>query len=204
MGTAPPADTDSLIQRARSGDVAAIDELLARHRDRLRRMVELRMDPRLAGRVDASDVVQEAIAEAARRMPDYLRQSPMPFYPWLRRLAWQRLLDLHRRHVVASRRSVLRERELEPLLPEQSARHLANVLARSASTPSGQLMRKEQRHRVQEALLRMEPHDREMLLLIYLEQMSMSEAGTELGISAKAAEMRHLRALERLRRVLTH
>jgi RNA polymerase sigma-70 factor, ECF subfamily len=204
MGSSPPADTDSLMQRASRGDVAAIGELLDRHRDRLRRMVELRMDPRLTGRADASDVVQEAIAEAARRMPDYLRQPPMPFYPWLRRLAWQRLLDLHRRHIVASRRSVLRERELEPLLPEQSSRQLANVLALSASTPSGQLVRKEQRHRVQEALLQMEPHDREMLLMIYLEEMSMSEAGTVLGVSTKAAEMRHLRALERLRRLLTH
>jgi RNA polymerase sigma-70 factor (ECF subfamily) len=164
--------------------------------------VELRIDPRLAARVDASDVVQDTIAEATRRMSDYAHQRPMPFYPWLRRLAWQRLLDLYRRHVQAEKRSVLREQDLDAFLPDQSAMQLADCLATSGSSPSRQSIRKEQRHRVQDALSQMNPRDRDLLTMIYLEQMPINEVSVVLGISAKATEMRHLRALDRLRRIL--
>src|SRR6266550_4078148 len=105
----PEPDTPELLDRTRGGDVAAGQELLTRHRARLRRMVEVRLDRRLAPRVDPSDVVQEALADAARRLDDYLRQRPLPFYPWLRRLAWERLVKLHQRHIGAERRSVTRE-----------------------------------------------------------------------------------------------
>src|SRR5205823_9047828 len=108
---------------ARRGDESAGHELLARHRDRLRRMVALRLDRRLAARLDPSDVVQEALADAARKLPAYLRDRPLPFYPWLRRLAWERLVKLHQRHVGAGRRSVTREEP--PELPEGSALELA-------------------------------------------------------------------------------
>jgi RNA polymerase sigma-70 factor (ECF subfamily) len=202
MRTTPPPDSDDLLTRACGGDDVALGQLLERYRDRLRQMVEFRMDPRLSTRVDASDVVQDAIAEATRRMSDYSRQRPMPFYPWLRRLAWQRLMDLYRRHVQAEKRSVLREQELDAFLPDESAMQLADCLAMSGSSPSRQSIRKEQRNRVQEALSRMNPHDRDLLVMVYLEQMSISDVSVVLGISEKATEMRHLRALERLRRVL--
>src|SRR6516165_5011523 len=93
------ADTDELLERAGSGDTTAREQLLIRHRARLRRMVAVRLDRRLAARVDPSDVVQETLAEAARNLADYLRERPIPFYPWLRRLAWERLVKLHRRHI---------------------------------------------------------------------------------------------------------
>src|SRR5947209_12664922 len=102
-------DTDFLLNRAAAGDLGARDQLLGRHRDRLKRMVAVRADPRLAARVDPSDVVQEALADAARKLDGYLRDRPLPFYPWLRRLAWERIVLLHRRHVRAQRRSVTGE-----------------------------------------------------------------------------------------------
>src|SRR5262245_4052170 len=103
------ADTDRLLAAAAAGDDAARGQLLARHRDRLVRAIARRLDRRLAARVDPSDVVQEALADADRKLPAYLRRRPLPFYPWLRRLALERLLRLYRRHVRAGKRSVTRE-----------------------------------------------------------------------------------------------
>ena len=131
-------DTEELLRRVEDGDPGARDALLLRHRARLRQLVALRMDPRLAARVDASDVVQETLAEANQRLGDYLRDRPLPFYPWLRRLALDRLAAQHRFHVRAARRSVRRE-ELAPLrLPDGSALELANrLLARSTGPKIG-------------------------------------------------------------------
>src|SRR6478736_5774661 len=121
MTTHPP-DTEELLRQAAGGDGPARQQLLARHRDRLRRMVAVRLDRNLAARVDPSDVVQETLADAARRLDDYLRERPMPYYPWLRRLAADRIDKAHRRHT-ARRRSV--QREEPPPLPNQSAQQLA-------------------------------------------------------------------------------
>src|SRR5437870_3588834 len=108
MVAAPP-DTEELLRRAGEGDAVARGALLDRHRRRLRQMIACRMDPRLAARLDPSDVVQETLAEADRRLDGYLNERPLPFYPWLRKLAWDRLVEQHRRHLRARRRSVLRE-----------------------------------------------------------------------------------------------
>src|SRR3954471_13423303 len=116
MATTDP-DTGELLDRAAAGDTPARQQLLARHRDRLRRMVAVRLDPRVAARVDPSDVVQEALLEAARKLPDYLRERPVPFYPWLRRLAWEHLLKLHQRHL-AAKRDAAREEPRAPALPD--------------------------------------------------------------------------------------
>src|SRR5262245_24069354 len=105
----PADDTDALLARATAGDPEAAQQLLARHRGRLGRMVAVRLDCRLAARVDPSDVVQEALMDAARKLPDYLRRRPLPFYPWLREIAWERLIKLHQQHLTAGKRSVLRE-----------------------------------------------------------------------------------------------
>src|SRR5205814_8150781 len=139
MATTNP-DTDQLLDRAASGDGRARQELLARHRKRLRRMVALRLDRRLAARVDPSDVVQEALADAAARLDGYLRDRPLPFYPWLRRLAWERLVTLHRRHVRAQRRTVARE-EGPLLLSDGSVLQLARQLVAPSNGPSARLRR---------------------------------------------------------------
>src|SRR6516225_12117126 len=118
-------DTDQLLEKACQGDDPARQQLLARHRRRLHRMVAAHLDRRLAARVDPSDVVQEALDDAARKLDGYLRQRPLPFYPWLRRLAWERLVKLHRRHLRAHRRSVGREEPGLLALPDESALELA-------------------------------------------------------------------------------
>src|SRR5438552_6470684 len=94
-------DTEQLLQRASTGDQAAREALLVRYRHRLRQMIAVRMDRRLTARIDPSDVVQEALTEACFKLPAYLAERPLPVYPWLRQLAWERLIDLHRRHLYA-------------------------------------------------------------------------------------------------------
>ena len=161
-------ETDALLTRAAGGDPAAGHQLLARHRDRLRRMVAVRLDPRVAARLDPSDVVQEALLEAARKLPDYLRERPLPFYPWLRRLAWERLLKLRQRHR-AAKRDAARDQRMAPALPDGSALELAQRLVASGTSPSGRAVREETRDRVRAALVALAEADREVLVLRYLE-----------------------------------
>src|SRR5436190_17440266 len=129
-------DTDELVERASQDDPLARQQLLARHRSRLRQMVAVRMDARLAARVDPSDVVQEALGDAARHLDDYLKVRPLPFYLWLRRLTWERLVEAQRRHILARRRSVNREERQDLSLAETSAAALAARLLASGTSPS--------------------------------------------------------------------
>jgi RNA polymerase sigma-70 factor (ECF subfamily) len=197
----PPrdGDTEELLRLACTGNRAACGDLLERYRPRLQRMIEWRMDRRLAARVDAADVVQETLADAYLELPDYLRDRPVPFYPWLRQLAWDRLIELHRRHIRAQRRSVMREERWELPLPDESAIVLAERLVGRASSPSARLRREEECVRVRSALARLAEPDREILLLRHLEQLSLGEIAVVLGLSEATAGKRHLRALERLR-----
>jgi RNA polymerase sigma-70 factor (ECF subfamily) len=165
-------------------------------------MVAVRLDRRLGARVDPSDVVQEALLDAAQELSDYLRQRPLPFYPWLRQLAWERLIELHRRHLQAQRRSVKREEPLAPHLSDQSALQLADRVLARQSSPSDRAVRSELRLRVRAALDRLGERDREVLVLRHLEQLSTKEAAAVLGISEGGVKIRHLRALERLRALL--
>jgi RNA polymerase sigma-70 factor (ECF subfamily) len=202
MATESPSDTDALILAAARGDRGTRQELLARHRERLRRMVAVRMDRRLAPRIDPSDVVQEALAEADRRLDDYLRDRPLPLYPWLRQFACQRLRQLHRHHIDAGCRSVACEEPWELPLPDHSAHDLARCLLAGGTSPSRRLVRDEQRDRVRDALERLDPRDREVLVLRYLEGLTTGDIAAVLGVRAGAVKMRHLRALERLRSLL--
>ncbi len=145
---AASSDTDQLIEQARGGDGAARSQLLMHHRERLKRMVAVRLDRRLAARVDPSDVVQEALADAAGKLSDYLRERPIPFFPWLRQIAWERLVKLHRRHLHAEMRSVRREESGLLDLPDNSALELARRLIAPGSTVGRRLLRDELRGRV--------------------------------------------------------
>jgi RNA polymerase sigma-70 factor (ECF subfamily) len=192
-------DTDELLDRTAAGNRSAREQLLGRHRDKLRRMVAVRLDRRLAARVDPSDVVQEALAEADRRLDDFLRERPIPYYVWLRRLAWVRLEKLRRRHT-AGRRDISRE---EPAaLADESVRELAERVLASDTGPSTAAGRAERRRRVRESLYRLAAVDREVLVLRFLEQLSTAETAAVLGISPGAVKVRLFRALERLRRCL--
>jgi RNA polymerase sigma-70 factor (ECF subfamily) len=190
--------TTELLTRASQGHDSACEELLALYRRRLRQMVAFRLDRRIAARVDPSDVVQEALADAARKLPDYLRQRPLPFYPWLRHLAWERLIVVYRQHVQAQKRSVTREQRQVLPLADESAMELAGRLL-GGSSPISRLLRNELRDRVQALLTELPPNDREVLVLRHLEQLSIAEMAAVLGISEGAVKVRHLRALQRFR-----
>jgi RNA polymerase sigma-70 factor (ECF subfamily) len=196
-----PPDTDELIRQSARGDDAARQDLLARHRGRLRRMIGVRLDRRLLARVDPSDVVQEVLMEAHNRLGDYLRDQPLPFYPWLRQIAWQRLLKIHQHHHARKRRVT---HEGPPLLelPDESVGDLAERLAASGTSPSRHAVRQELRLRVREALGRLTERDREVLVLRYLEQMSLAEIAAVMGTTEGAIKSRHARALLRLQGLL--
>jgi RNA polymerase sigma-70 factor (ECF subfamily) len=198
----PTPEPEELLRLAAAGDAAACQHLLSSYRERLRRMVAVRMDSRIGARVDPSDVVQEALFEAYDKLPDYLTARPLPFYPWLRQIALDRITDLHRRHLHAQKRSVSREECPVLTLPEESVLELASRLVLSGSSPSQRVQREELRLRVRQALLALNERDREVLVLRYLEQMSMADIAALLGITEGAAKVRHLRALERIRSVM--
>jgi RNA polymerase sigma-70 factor, ECF subfamily len=195
-------DTEDLLRRSAAGDRAARGALLERHRGRLRRMGALRLDPRLAARLDPSDVVQEALAEADRRLDAYARERPLPFYPWLRQLAADRLADAHRRHLRAARRAVHREAAAAVGLPDASAEELAERLLARGGGPSEAARRQELRGRVRAALAALPEADREVLALRHLEGLSAREAAAVLGLSEAAIKSRALRAMQRLRGLL--
>jgi RNA polymerase sigma-70 factor (ECF subfamily) len=196
----PP--TEELLDRIQRGDGQAAEGLLARHRERLRKMIRSRLDPRLRRRVDPSDVTQEALTEAAQKLGDYARRRPLPFYPWLRQIAWERLVRLHRRHIVASNRSVRREVADEPRLPDESAWALVGSLRAGDMSPSGRAIGRELQARVQEALGSLSAADREVLVLRHVEQLSTKEVAAVLGKSPGAVKLRLLRALRRLQAAL--
>jgi RNA polymerase sigma-70 factor (ECF subfamily) len=161
------------------------------------------LDPRLSARIDPSDVVQEALAEAYTRLPRYLQERPVSFYPWLRQIAWQRLVKLHRAHISAGKRSVEREREAIVPLSDASVLELAEQLTSSGTEPGQRLVRQEIRERVRAALDQLRPQDRELLVMRYLEHLSMKEISEVLLVTPAAAKMRHARALLRLEVILS-
>jgi RNA polymerase sigma-70 factor (ECF subfamily) len=198
------SSTVRLIERAAGGELEPLGVLLQQHRDRLHRMVGLRLDRRLQGRIDPSDVIQEASLEAAARLAEYVRNPTMPFFLWLRLLTGQRLAILHRRHLGARMRDAGREVALHRGgLPEATSVALAAQLLGKDTRPSEAAVRAERKIRLQDALNGMDALDREVLALRHFEQLTTAEAAQVLGITPAAAGKRYLRALERLREILT-
>jgi RNA polymerase sigma-70 factor (ECF subfamily) len=197
------SETRLLVQQAAAGDEQAWRTLITRHRDRLRGMVALRMDRRLRGRIDPSDVIQEACLVAARELPAYATNPNMSFYLWLRWLTGQRLIDQHRRHLGAKARGVTRELSLyHGAFPEATTADLAAHLLGRLSTPSKTAIRIEEKIRLQEALNSLEPIDREILALRHFEELTNAEAAEALSLDKSAASKRYARALVRLKEVL--
>jgi RNA polymerase sigma-70 factor (ECF subfamily) len=201
MGTDDP-ETEALIRAAARGDEQARGRLLDHHRARLCQMVGLRLDRRLAPRLDASDIVQEALAEAGQKLEEYLREPPLPFYVWLHRLAAERLAEAHRRHLTAQARAVGREQPAGLALAEESALQLADCLAASGTSPSQGVVRDELRQRLREALALLAASDRQVLVMCYLEGLAFAEIAAILGITEGAAKVRHFRALGRIRKLM--
>jgi RNA polymerase sigma-70 factor (ECF subfamily) len=198
------AITTRLLERARAGDKQALNELIGRHRARLRRMVELRLDRRLQSRIDASDVIQEAYVEVVRRLGEYLSEPSYPLFLWLRLIVGERLLKLHRHHLGTK----MRDAELEVsiyrgALPAASSAALAAQLLGKHTSPTQAAIRAERMMRLQEALNTLDPMDREVLSLRHFEELSLVETALSLGIEQSAAAKRYVRALKRLKAVLT-
>jgi RNA polymerase sigma-70 factor (ECF subfamily) len=198
-----PSDTGHLVERLRGGDRQALTDLFQRHRDRLRHMVDLRMDARLQGRVDASDVLQDAFLDAATSLDTYLLGSDLPPFLWLRCVVSQRLAVYHRRHLGAKMRDVGQEVSLyRDALPQASSAALASMLLGRLTSPSNAAIRAEQVLRVQEALNALDPLDREVIALRQFEELSRAETAQVLGITEEAGAKRYMRALRRLKAVL--
>lgn len=196
-------DTETTVARLKREGDAALADLFAQYRERLRRMVEMRLDDRVAARVDPSDVLQEAFLDASRQLERYLVDLPMPPFLWLRFVTRQRLMATHRHHLGVQMRDAKLEVPLDdPARPlvrwESLSRHLVGRL----TTPSRAVARMELQAQLQEVLDSMEPLDREILALRHFEELSNNEVAQELGISKAAASNRYMRAVVRLSKLL--
>jgi RNA polymerase sigma-70 factor (ECF subfamily) len=197
-------DPDKLLALAIAGDKPALVALFDQYRRRLRQMVRLRLDRRLQGRVDPSDVLQEAFMDAAQQLPAYAtKQDDMSFFLWLRLVTGQRMMRLHREHLGTAMRDVGREVSLyKGALPQATSISLAAQLLGRFTSVGHAAMRAEMQVKLQEAINSMDEIDREIIALRHFEELKNSEAAELLGLSKAAASNRYVRALARLQGVL--
>ncbi|MEX1232342.1 MAG: sigma-70 family RNA polymerase sigma factor [Planctomycetaceae bacterium] len=196
-------ETRELLKDAGEGDAGAVNQLLDRHRESLRRVIQFRLNRAIARRVDASDVVQDVLIEASRRLDSYLSDPKLPFHLWLRQLAKDSLIDVHRKHKVAQRRSVDREQAMQiPANADVSAVDLLAQIRDLELTPAAATIRKELEARFLAALDGLNDEDREIILMRHVDQLENQEVAQVLGLTPPAAGMRYLRALRKLRGVL--
>ncbi|WP_165250270.1 sigma-70 family RNA polymerase sigma factor [Paludisphaera soli] len=193
---------DELIRRVGEGDEAALGELFGAHRERLKRLVALRLDRRLRSRVDPSDVLQEAYLDLARKLPAYASKPAMPFFLWVRLVVVERLIRVHRAHLDAAARDAGREVAPGPAGPRADSASIAAQLLGRFTTASRAAVLAERRQRLEEALDAMGPDDREVIVLRHFEELSNEEAAAVLGVSKAAASKRHVRAMLRLKSAL--
>jgi RNA polymerase sigma-70 factor (ECF subfamily) len=200
----PAGGSDDLQQRLLEGDPQALADLFSRHRERLWRMVNFRLDRRLAGRVDPEDILQEAYLDAAQRILHYRDDSPASSFLWLRMIVTQTMIDLHRRHLGTQRRDARREISSDRCSFAQStSTSLASQFLGHLTSPSQAAMRAELSGQLEQAIAQMDPIDQEVLALRHFEELTNGEVAEVLGIQVKAASIRYVRALKRLQEVLS-
>lgn len=200
---AGPTDIEELLRRAGEGDDGAVTELFDRYRKRLRQMIRLRLDRRLQGRVDPSDVLQDAYIDLTEQLPTYFARPELPFFLWLRLLAGQRLMRVHRHHLGAAMRDAGREVSLyKGALPQASSVSLAAQLLGRFTSASQAAVRAERQLQLQAAINGMDEIDREMIALRHFEELSNGEVAEILGLSKAAASNRYVRAMVRLQAIL--
>lgn len=200
-----PGESDKLIGRLRGGDLHALADAFSQYREQLRRMVALRLDPRLNSRLSPSDILQEAYIDALKRVPHFLRKPDMTMIGWLRWIVDQRLVEVHRHHLGAQRRDASQEVAATRTGSDGgSVRSLAAYLAGHLTSPSQAALRNESLALLEEALNGLEPVDREILTLRHFEELSNNEVAEVLGIQRAAASKRYVRALARLKASLAH
>ncbi|MFK7742378.1 MAG: sigma-70 family RNA polymerase sigma factor [Planctomycetota bacterium] len=185
-------DDEPLEQQLRGGDDGALGTLYENHRQRLRRMVQFRLDARLVGRLDPDDVLQETFLEAEKRLQAY-RDDDKPFLVWIRLITQQTMIDLHRKHLGAKMRTAGRE------VAAPRSGTLSGLFVGHITSPSRAMMREEVRSKIETALQEMDEIDREVLMLRHFEDLSNKEAAQVLGIQENAASNRYVRALSRLK-----
>lgn len=194
--------TEELLVGAKDGNADAVERLLDRHRDSLRRMIGMRLDQKIMRRVDVSDVVQDVLVEANRRLQTYLANPVMAFHLWIRQIAKDRIIDAHRRHRVSAKRSIDREQPMAAPGPvDQSTVELAAQLCDPELTPAAAATQRELAAQVQSAIELLEDRDKEIILMRHYEQLSNQEIAQTLGLTEPAASMRYLRALKKLRKL---
>lgn len=199
-----PCESNRLLNSAAAGNRDSWGELLASHAPRLTRLIAVRLDRRLQGRIDADDVLQEICLEAWRSLPGFAKQ-PLPFYLWLRGIAGNKLLEVHRFHLGTQKRDARRERsDAGGAMPDSTGGQLIALILDSATSASAAARREELKAHLHAAMENMEAMDREVLMLRHFEQLSPSETAAVLGINDKAAGMRYLRAVKRLGQALGH
>jgi RNA polymerase sigma-70 factor (ECF subfamily) len=192
-----------LVERFKAGDVGAAGEIFTRHRQRLRRMVEMRLDHRLQARIDPSDVIQEAFTEVVARFDKYLADPKLPLFLWLRLVVGERLMKVHRHHLGAQMREATREVSLyRGALPAASSIAIANQLLGRHTSPTHAAVRAERLLRLQSALNDLPPLDREILCLRHFEELNHAEAARVLDIEEATAAKRYIRAMKRLKAIL--
>jgi RNA polymerase sigma-70 factor (ECF subfamily) len=198
------SEPDDLLRRAAAGDERALGALFTLYRERLKRMVRLRLDRRLGGRIDPSDVLQEAYIEAHKRFGDWVQNQDVPFFLWLRLVTGQKLTDCHRHHLGAQMRDAGQEVSLyRGALPQASSASLAAQLLGKMTSATQAAIRAEHKLIVQQTLNSMDPMDREVLVLRHFEHLSNDETALVLGIKKSTASQRYIRALRRLKEILS-
>ncbi len=196
-------NTDKLLDDARGGG-DAVDRLLGEFREPLKRMIDARLDPVLARRVDASDIVQDVLLEANTRLKEYLNKPDMPFHLWVRHLAKDRIIDTHRRHRLAQRRSIDKEQPLaRPAWADESNASFVAHFVDTEATPASEAIRQELSRKLNTAIDNLDDDDREVILMRHQEMLSNQEVAQAQGVTEAAASMRYLRAVRRLKAVLT-
>ena len=195
--------TEELLVQAKGGNESAVNQLMDRHRQSLRQLVRMRLDQKIQRRVDVSDVVQDVLVEANRRLQTYLVNPVMPFHLWLRQIAKDRIIDAHRRHRASARRSVDREQAaVAPRGYDQSSIQLLGMLGDQRLTPAAAALQMEMARKVEQAITKLDEKDCEIIVMRHYEHLTNQEIAQALGLTEPAASMRYLRAVRRLKTVL--
>lgn len=197
-------DDLDLLRTSLEGNEEAFNEVLLKHRERLKRMIALRMNDRLQGRLDASDVIQDTFVEASRALDAYLENPKLPVFLWLRHLAGEKLIQAHRKHLTTQKRAAEREQRILGGTPAATSMSLAIQLAGKMTSPSQAAEKKEATDQLMQALESMNEIDREILTLRHFEQLTSRETATILDMSNDAVKKRYVRALAKLQSILTH
>lgn len=198
-----PPETEQLMAQAKAGDASAVNQLMDRHRNSLDRMVRMRMDKKIQNRIGVSDVVQDVLIEANRRLPRYLESPAMPFHLWIRQIAKDRMIDAYRRHRVSAKRSVDREQQIGGFRgDDQSSMHLASLLIDPKRSPIEVALQQEMARKVEASISLLNDKDSEIIIMRHYEHLTNQEIGQLLELTEPAASMRYLRAIRRLKEVI--